>query len=144
MIADAGIAVDMFGSVHRYRSTTQGYSNGELVEIMGPFTDVFCAVLPMDGQTLRNTPEGEYTAEDKILLTRSDVRLKNGDIVFENNAGYEIRSVTDLSAIVGIIKYYAKRVFVNTEEMVSPDLEDFSIGDVEDFQEVFEDGLIGG
>lgn len=143
MIADASVTVDLFGSVHRYKTKTQGYAKGELVELMSDFKEIFCAVLPMDGQTLRNTQEGEYTSEDKIILSRPDAVMKTGDIVFENNAGYEIRAVTDLSSIVGILKYYAKRVFVNTEEMVSPDLEDFSPGDVADFEEVFEDGLIG-
>lgn len=109
MIADLQFIIQMFGGNYQYQSKTQSYVKGELTESLADAVDIFCAVLPMDGQTLRNTPEGEYTTDDKIILTKSDTTLQNGDIIIADQS-YEIRTQTDLANIVGIKKYIAKKV----------------------------------
>jgi hypothetical protein len=69
------------------------------------------AVLPMTGKELRNLPEGEYDYEDKMIITDGTVStLRIGDRVVAFGREFEIRIKKDVSDLVNLKTYTAKKV----------------------------------
>lgn len=109
MIADLYKALEIFYSDYFYTTTNDIYVDGELVIEKDKETKIRCAVFPVTGDDLRNSNAGEYSKEDIVILTEGNSVLRTGDILLANNKKYEIRNQIDLSGIVNIQKFLAKK-----------------------------------
>lgn len=89
---------------------TESYVNGELVQTFTAAEAIHCAVLPLSGKELRTLPEGEYDTEDKSIVTNGTVDLSLGDRITAFSTVYEIRRKTDVSDLVNLKTYTAKKV----------------------------------
>jgi hypothetical protein len=109
-IANLASAVALLMGNYQIQRKTESYLNGELVEAMSDPENVRCAVLPLTGKELRNLPEGEYTTEDKSVITDGSIVLNVNDRVIAFGETFEIRRVTDVSDLVNLKVYVAKKI----------------------------------
>ncbi|MBK8397434.1 MAG: hypothetical protein IPL26_19645 [Leptospiraceae bacterium] len=114
MIVDVANIIKSIGlmSMNQYRTKTESIVGGELVPTYSDPVNLECAVIPMTGVELRNTPEGLYNFEDKIILTHP-INLQTGDIIISNGINYEIKTRLDYSDFVNLNKYIGRKVEVN-------------------------------
>ena len=111
MIADLSPVIDnLFMKNYTYSVYSESNSQGE---VTGSYTipvALRCAVLPMVGKELKTLPDGQYTMEDKIILAAASATLKVKDQIQANGISYEIKNEFDVSDLVGIKKYIARKV----------------------------------
>lgn len=143
MIADIPGILGKIGllSVNQYRAVTEIIVDGEVRKTYDPPVNINCAVLPMNGQELKNTPEGEYTAEDKIVLAESSSPIKVGDAVIYAGSAFEIKNLVDLGSIVNLRKYTAKRIATGDALVADAGPVTYNAG-WDEFVETFENGLL--
>ena len=111
MIADISPAIDsLFMKDYTYQVYSQTELDGEFTEVLSDTSSIRCAVLPMNGKELKTFPEGQYTMEDKIILTHASTTLKEKDRVIANSISYEILNELDVSDIVRIKKYIGRKI----------------------------------
>jgi hypothetical protein len=108
--------VDIFSTLqnltnrnYNFKVLTESLSGGEVIKQYSDPITIQCTVLPLTGNDLRNTPEGQYTTADRVILT-SISSLKIGDILIENIIEYEIRSEINLGELINLKKYVAKKL----------------------------------
>lgn len=142
MIADISTTImNLLGALVIYRSVTNVLVDGESVKRYSIEKSVQAAVVPLSGLDLKNSPDGIFSTEDKIII--SATLLQNGDIVKFNDNWFEVRNTVDVKGIFGIYKYLAKRIG-STEVLIGEDnviFYDYRIGD---FVLEFENGLLNG
>lgn len=109
-IGDMSKAVAMLFATYAVRRKTESYVDGELVETFAANEDFTGAVLPMTGKELRNLPEGEYDLEDKMIITDGVIDFALGDRVVAFGSEYEIRIKKDVSDLVNLKTYTAKKI----------------------------------
>lgn len=102
------VLMKLFGDTYQIKTAIETTTDGEAITTYSEPIEVLCAVLPLQGQALRNTPDGEYTIEDKTIVTTPPTVLNNGDIITYKTKEYEIRRYTEVSDIVGISIYLGK------------------------------------
>lgn len=128
MIVDiSSIIFNLLGTETVYRSVTNVLLNGESVKRYSSEYLIKTTIVPLAGLELKNSPEGTFSTEDKVIL--SATALRNGDIV-RVSAGvagvpaaynwFEVRSTVDVKDLVGIYKYIAKRIG-DTEVLIGED-----------------------
>jgi hypothetical protein len=98
----------LLGSTNSYKVQTETTIGGETLTEYSEPVEIFCVVIPMQGADLRNSIQGEYTTEDKVIITDENATLKNGDILIYKNREFEVRNSVDVSDIVGIKKFVGK------------------------------------
>ncbi|HMV44720.1 MAG TPA: hypothetical protein PK079_25070 [Leptospiraceae bacterium] len=108
-IGDMSKAVSILMGDYIVKRKTQVYEQGELVESFSE-TPIHCAVLPMTGRELRNLPEGEYDMEDKMILSDGSLDLALGDVIVAFGSEFEIRIKKDVSDLVNLKTYTAKKI----------------------------------
>lgn len=115
MIVDVANILTSVGlmTTNQYRVLTETNTNGEVTKSYSVATNLQCAVLPMTGQDLRNTPEGQYTFEDKVILTDPSIVLKPGDLIVSGGVDFEIKTMLDYSELVSLKKYIARKIEIN-------------------------------
>lgn len=111
MITDVfAILENLINGNYTFRTLTESHVDGELVKTYSTPITIRSAIIPLSGQELKNTPEGQYTFEDKVVLTDKNSILKVGDIAVYNGTNYEIKNEIDLGELVNIKKFLAKRI----------------------------------
>lgn len=109
MIVDISSTVlALFGVDTVYRSVTNSIVDGEATKTYSNEVQFRAAIVPLTGDDLKNSVDGQYSTEDKVII--STVKLKKGDIVSYEGSWFEVRNIVDVNGIVGIIKYIGKRL----------------------------------
>ena len=108
-LGDMSSAVKMFFDNYEYKTVSETYVKGEKTKIVSSSLPINCAVLPLGAKELRNLPEGEYTSEDKTVITDGASPLKISDLVLAFNSTYEVKRITDVSDIVNLKVFVAKK-----------------------------------
>lgn len=95
---------------YQYRVVTETILDGEAMKTYAAPVNIRCGVLPMTGQELKNTQEGQYSFEDKIVLTEAGCPIKIGDAVIADGKAFEVKIEIDVGSIAGLKKYIVKRI----------------------------------
>ena len=109
-IADLSGAVSLLMGNYQLQRKTETYVNGELQETLSEIENIKCAVLPLGAKELRTLPEGEYTTEDKTIITDGSLTLNVNDRILAFGETFEIRKLTDVSDLVNLKVYVAKKI----------------------------------
>lgn len=112
MIADISEALEklLFSNHTISPFTSESFSNGEATRIYGTNYTLLCGVIPLTGKELKNLPEGQYTSEDVIILTKGDSSLTIKDRVTKNGSIYEVMMIFDISEYVNVKKFIGKKM----------------------------------
>lgn len=111
MIADLSSALAQFMVSASYKTVTETIVDGESVRTYSDALSKQFIILPMDGETLRQLPDGEYTSEDKQIFETGGITLKANDIVIYKSVEYLISTVIDYTEQVNTTKYIGKRLW---------------------------------
>jgi hypothetical protein len=109
-IGDMSAAIDLLMGDYQLQRKTETYLNGELTETFTDPENVHCAVLPLGSKELRTLPEGEYTTEDKSVITDGSIVLNINDRILAFGNLYEIRRFTDVSDLLNLKVFVAKKI----------------------------------
>ena len=109
-LGDMSKAVSVLFATYAVRCKTEEYVDGELTEVFAANMNFTGAVLPMSGKELRNLPEGEYDYEDKMIITDGSVDFALGDRIVAFGSEFEIRIKKDVSDLVNLKTYTAKKI----------------------------------
>lgn len=109
-IANLASAIALLMGDYQLQRKTESYIDGELTEVLSGPEQVRCAVLPLTGKELRTLPEGEYTTEDKSIITDGSVVLNVNDRILAFGETFEIRRFTNVSDLVNLKVFIAKRL----------------------------------
>lgn len=109
-LGDMSKAVMVLFDIYSVRRKTEAYVDGELTETFAANENFTGAVLPMTGKELRNLPEGEYDYEDKMIITDGSIDFAMGDRVVAFGSEFEIRIKKDVSDLVNLKTYTAKKI----------------------------------
>jgi hypothetical protein len=111
MITDVfAILENLINNDYTFRTLSETTLDGEIVKTYSTPISIRSAIIPFSGQELKNTPEGQYTFEDTVILTDKNSVLKVGDIAVFGGTNYEIKNEIDLGELVNIKKFLAKRI----------------------------------
>ncbi len=108
-VGDMSSALKMLFANYQFKTIDEAYVTGEKTKIISTPVGINCAVLPLGAKEIRNLPEGEYTSEDKTIITDGMSPLKIGDIVLAFGEEFEVRRLTDVSDIVNLKIFVAKK-----------------------------------
>lgn len=94
---------------------TQGtYVKGEWVPgTTEPQADIRMVVMPLTPGSLKNLPEGKYTAQDKKFYHKSMDEFREGTVFVLGGESYEVKEVTDRRTEGGFMLYMGKRIIKN-------------------------------
>lgn len=93
---------------------TQGtYVKGEWVPGPTESQAVRMVVMPLTPSSLKNLPEGKYTAQDKKFYHKSMDEFREGTVFVLGGESYEVKEVTDRRTEGGFMLYMGKRIIKN-------------------------------
>ncbi|EMP00849.1 hypothetical protein [Leptospira santarosai] len=111
MISNLGSQIKFLSKPATYQIPTEGYVEGEFGLSYGPELPIKLIILPVRGLDRKNTAQGEYSQEDKVILEMSKVpTFKSKFKINYENASYEIGPIIDYGENFNFIKYLAKRL----------------------------------
>jgi hypothetical protein len=144
MIVDASkIILKLFGGDHKYRAHQTQNVDGEVITRYSDPISFRSAIIPLTPNELKNLDSGEYSTEDKVIITDSSVNLRKGDLISFEYKLFEVRSILDVVSIVNIKKFIAKRISKETT-VIGDEGEFLCENDLQDFIAEFENGLLPG
>ena len=102
--------IDTFGQNITIKTVTGGgYVDGIYQEPTESTTTVFGVLMNLTYKQVQTLTSGEYTTQDKKLVTKDDVTLEKGDIIVAVD-DYKIEDIKDQSYHGKIKSYIAKKV----------------------------------
>ncbi|UMQ59615.1 hypothetical protein [Leptospira interrogans] len=111
MISNLGSQIKFLSKPATYQIPTEGYVEGEFGLSYGPEIPIKLVILPVRGLDRKNTSQGEYSQEDKVILEMSKVpTFKNKYKINYLDVSYEIGPIIDYGKDFNFIKYLAKRL----------------------------------
>lgn len=106
----ADIILSLFGKSHSYQIATESNTDGEVTTTLSLPTTFTGAILPITGALLRESPNGEFTQEDVMVITKETETIKNGDVVTYDGQTYEVRTTKDYTNFFHTKVFIGKKV----------------------------------